>query len=59
MSCINRNVFYLREGKPREFPTTLESLNLAYDLISIVWKIKVNILSLLLFFGKQLWLTTT
>lgn len=43
MSCINRNVLYLRQGKLRELPTTLELLALAYNLISTVWKVKVSV----------------
>ncbi|KAI5840132.1 hypothetical protein DFP73DRAFT_560137 [Morchella snyderi] len=40
MSCIGRNVFYLREGKCRELPVDVRNLTALYDVVPDVWKAK-------------------
>lgn len=46
MSFINNNVFHLREGTVWELPTTFESLDLVFNVITIVWKAKVCVIPL-------------
>lgn len=41
MSCIGRNVFYLREGECRNLPVGLGGLTALYDVVLDVWKAKV------------------
>ncbi|KAH8152988.1 uncharacterized protein LAJ45_02575 [Morchella importuna] len=40
MSCIGRNVFYLREGECRNLPVGLGGLTALYDVVLDVWKAK-------------------
>jgi hypothetical protein len=41
MSCIGRNVFYLREGECRYLPVDVKNLTALYDVVLDVWKAKV------------------
>ncbi|KAL0631001.1 hypothetical protein Q9L58_010145 [Maublancomyces gigas] len=40
MSCISRNVFYLREGACRKLPSDVESMTAVHDVLMNVWLAK-------------------
>lgn len=42
MSCINRNVFYLREGTCRKLPLEVGSMSALHDVLLNVWLAKVS-----------------